>query len=165
MRQVKATKTIQVEGEKHIVLAEEAEIEKLLRRGLTVKRRMAVLKAGLEKIEERLVELARVRRKNTTTVTLGGVKTEALVTFRESLEVSDQVEDIKGDLGILFDKFFNKKTEFKATAQLKKFLDTGSLPGLEDTEEIKEKVLGYVTPKETKPNVKMELKKEAANEG
>jgi hypothetical protein len=154
----KGVKKIQIEGKKHVVLSADADIEKLIKRGLSIKGRMEVLKAGLETIQDRLIELAKQRREKTTTVTLGGVTTDAVVTFRESFVVSDDIEDIKVPLGPLFDRFFNKKTEYKTTADFKKFIESENSLGVKDPDVLKKKIFKYVSTKETKPNVKMERK-------
>lgn len=158
MEKVKAVKRIQVEGKKHVVISEEADIEKLVQRGLTLKQRMDKLKSDLEAVQDRIIEIARKRREGSTTVTLEGVTTGALVTFRESFVVSDQIEDIRGNLGPLFDLFFPRKIEHKTTADFKKFMESGHALGVENPALVKASILEYVTTKETKPNVRMERK-------
>lgn len=158
MKPVKEIKKVQVAGKKHFVPAEDAEIEKLLQRGLALKQKADTTKEELETIQDRLIEIARTRREGTTTVTLEGISVKALVTFRESFVVGDDIENIKVPLGPLFVRFFTKKTEFKTTADFKKFLESDHALGLPDPEGIKKAIQKYVTVKETKPNVKMEVK-------
>jgi len=104
------------------------------------------------------IEIAKARREGTTTVTLEGISSQALVTFRESFVVKNEIEDIKVPLDPLFARFFEKKIEFKTTAEFKKFMESGHALGIEDPEAVKKNIMKYVTVKETKPNVKMEVK-------
>lgn len=158
MKPVKQIKKVQVAGKKHFVPAEDAEIEKLLQRGLALKERADDIKKELETVQDRLIEIAKARREGTTTVTLESISSQALVTFRESFVVKNEIEDIKVPLGPLFGRFFEKKTEFKTTAEFKKFMESGHALGIEDPEAVKKNIMKYVTVKETKPNVKMEVK-------
>lgn len=158
MDRVKRLQKIQVSGKQHVVLSEDAEIEKLIQKGLIVKKRMDGLKADLETIQDCLIEIARSRREKTTTVTLEGVTMGAVVTFRESFVVSEDIEDIKVPLGPLFERFFTKKEEYKTTADFKKFMESGHSLGVENPDSVKKQILRYVSTKETKPNVKMEPK-------
>ena len=158
MKNVAEVKKVQVEGKKHVVTAEDAEIEKLLQRGLSLKEKADALKKELETVQDRLIEIARARREGTTTVNLAAISAEAVVTFRESFVVKPEIEDIKVPLGPLFARFFEKKTEFKTTAQFKKFMESGHALGMKDPEKIKKSIMKYVTVKETKPNVKIEVK-------
>jgi len=158
MKPVKEIKKVQVGGKKHFVPAEDAEIEKLLQRGVALKEKADVIKKELETVQDRLIEIARARREGTTTVTLEGISSQALVTFRESFVVKNEIEAIKVPLGPLFARFFERKTEFKTTAEFKKFMESGHALGIEDPEAIKKNIMKYVTVKETKPNVKMEVK-------
>ena len=158
MKPVKQIKKVQVGGKKHFVPAEDAEIEKLLQRGLALKEKVDDIKKELEAVQDRLIEIAKARREGTTTVTLESISSQALVTFRESFVVKSEIEDIKVPLGPLFTRFFEKKTEFKTTAEFKKFMESGHALGIEDPEAVKKNIMKYVTVKETKPNVKMEVK-------
>ncbi len=158
MKSVAEVKKVQVEGKKHVVTAEDAEIEKLLQRGLSLKEKADALKKELETVQDRLIEIARARREGTTTVNLAAISAEAVVTFRESFIVKPEIEDIKVPLGPLFARFFEKKTEFKTTAEFKKFMESGHALGMKDPEKIKKSIMKYVTVKETKPNVKIEVK-------
>jgi len=158
VKNVAEVKKVQVEGKKHVVTAEDAEIEKLLQRGLSLKEKADALKKELETVQDRLIEIARARREGTTTVNLAAISAEAVVTFRESFVVKPEIEDIKVPLGPLFARFFEKKTEFKTTAQFKKFMESGHALGMKDPEKIKKSIMKYVTVKETKPNVKIEVK-------
>lgn len=159
MKLIKGIKKVQVEGKKHFVPVEDAEIEKLLQRGISLKEKADAIKKELETVQDRIIEIARARRECTTTVTLEGISSQALITFRESFVVKDEIEDIKVPLGPLFARFFEKKTEFKTTAEFKKFMESGHALGIEDPEAVKKNIMQYVTVKETKPNVKMEVMK------
>ncbi|MCF6147317.1 MAG: hypothetical protein E3K37_01525 [Candidatus Kuenenia sp.] len=158
MKRVKDVKKVQVEGKKHLVVHEDAEIEKLLRNGLSLKAKIKDLEGKLGMIQERIIEIARNRREKTTTVTLEGISTQAVVTFRESYIVQNAIENIKVPLGPLFEKFFDKKTEYKVTADFKKFMESDHSLGIESPEEIKSDIMKYVSVKETKPYLKMEEK-------
>lgn len=158
MKSVKEVKRIQVEGKKHLVVAEDAEIEKLLQRGLSLKGKIKDLEDELGVIQDRIIEIARDRREGTTTVTLDGVTAIATVTFRESYTVKNEIEDIKIPLGPLFERFFEKKVEYKATSDFKKFMESDHALGIELPEKVKTDILKYVSVKETKPYLKMEEK-------
>ncbi len=158
MEPIKEIKKVQVGGKKHFVPAEDAEIEKLLQRGLALKAKADEVKKELDGVQDRLIEIARARREGTTTVTLESISRQALITFRESFVVKNEIEDIRVPLGPLFDRFFEKKAEFKTTAEFKKFMESGHALGIEDPATVKRNILKYVTVKETKPNVKMEVR-------
>ncbi|MDG6004972.1 MAG: hypothetical protein E3K29_03900 [Candidatus Brocadia sp.] len=158
MKSVREVRRVQVDGKKHRILAEDAEIEKLLQRGLSLKRKINDLDEELDSIQERIIEIARDRREGTTTVTLEGITAMAVVTFRESYVVKDEIEDIKGPLGPLFETFFKKQSEYKATTDFKKFMESDHALGVETPEKVKAAILKYVSVKETKPYLKMEEK-------
>ena len=158
MKSVTTVKKVQVDGKKHFVTAEDAEIEKLLQRGLSLKQKVDAIRKELETVQDRLIEIARARRAGTTTVNLTAISAEAVVTFRESFVVKNEIEDIRVPLGPLFARFFEKKTEFKTTAEFKKFMESGHALGIGDPEAVKTNIMKYVTVKETKPNVKIEGK-------
>jgi cell division protein FtsB len=73
VKSVKEVKKVQVDGKKHLVLAEDAEIEKLLQRGLSLKGKIKDLEDELDVIQDRIIEIARDRREETTTVTLDSI--------------------------------------------------------------------------------------------
>lgn len=158
MKGIKEVKRIQVEGKKHLVVAEDAEIEKLLQRGLSLKEKIKDLGDELDVIQDRVIEIARNRRKGTTTVTLDSITSIAVITFRESYIVKNEIEDIKTPLGPLFEKFFEKKVEYKVTSDFKKFMESDHALGIESPEKIKNNIQKYVSVKETKPYLKMEEK-------
>ena len=158
MKPVKNIVKVQVAGHKHFLPVEDAEIEKLVKRGQSIKNKLDATKKELEEVQHRLIEIARARRNGATTVNLEGISGKALITFRESFAVSSEIENIKVPLGPLFERFFEKKTEFQATADFKKFMESGHALGLQDPDKIKDDILKYVTVKETKPNVKIETK-------
>lgn len=158
MKGIKEVKRIQVEGKKHLVVAEDAEIEKLLQRGLSLKEKIKDLGDELDVIQDRVIKIARNRRKETTTVTLDSITAIAVITFRESYIVKNEIEDIETPLGPLFERFFEKKVEYKATSDFKKFMESDHALGIESPEEIKNNIQKYVSVKETKPYLKMEKK-------
>lgn len=158
MKSVNEVKKVQVDGKKHLVLAEDAEIEKLLQRGLSLKEKIKKLDDELEVIQERIIEIARDRREGTTTVTLDSITARAVITFRESYTVKNEIEEIKVPLGPLFERFFEKKVEYKATTDFKKFMESDHALGIEVPEKVKANILKYVAAKETKPYLKMEEK-------
>lgn len=158
METVKKVKRVQVKGARHLVVAEDAEIEKLVHRGLSLKKKMDEIKGDLESVQGRIIEIARSRREGSTTITLEGISLLALITFRDSYQVNDDVEDIKQPLGPLFDRFFTKKEEYKTTGDFKKFMTSDHALGIENSEKVKKAILKYVSTKETKPSVKMEKK-------
>ncbi|EFK09858.1 conserved hypothetical protein [delta proteobacterium NaphS2] len=147
-------KRTQVQGKKYDLPAEEVEIEKLIRKGLSLSERISALNSQLDQIKSRLTSLARDRRDGTTTK-LKGISGTASVTFRETLICDDRILEIKQDLGSLFDRFFQKKEGWKATKNLRQFLEGEHAFGLKDPEEIKALIGSHVTQKETKPNVKL----------
>lgn len=157
MKPVKKIKRVQVAGKKHFMPAEDAEIEKLLRRGMSSKAKMDTAKRELEMVQGRLIEIAQARREGTTTVTLAGISASAMITFRESFVVRDDIEDIAVPLGPLFTRFFAKETEFKTTADFKKFMESDHALGIDDPDQVKVTIRKYVSVKETKPNVKIEI--------
>lgn len=154
MKSVNEVKKVQVDGKKHLVLAEDAEIEKLLQRGLSLKEKIKKLDDELEVIQERIIEIARDRREGTTTV----ITARAVITFRESYTVKNEIEEIKVPLGPLFERFFEKKVEYKTTSDFKKFMESDHALGVETPEKVKAAILKYVFVKETKPYLKMEEK-------
>lgn len=158
MKSVKEVKKVQVDGKKHLLLAEDAEIEKLLQRGLSLKEKIKELDNELEVIQDRIIEIAKNRREGTTTVTLDSITARAVITFRESYIVKNEIEEIKVPLGPLFEMFFEKKSEYKATSDFKKFMESDHALGIEAPEKVKADILKYVSVKETKPYLKMEEK-------
>lgn len=156
MESVKEIKRVQIDGKKYSMPVEDAEIEKLIQRGLKLKSKLDTVKIELEAVENRLIEIASARREGTTTVTLSGISAKSIVTFRESFLVSSGIEEIASPLGPLFSRFFKKKISFSTTPEFKKFMDSGHALGLENAEETKRSIRDYVSVKETKPNVKME---------
>ena len=91
VKSVKEVKRIQVEGKKHLVVAEDAEIEKLLQRGLSLRGKIKDLEDELGVIQDRIIEIARDRREGTTTVMLDSITARATVTFRESYAVNKSI--------------------------------------------------------------------------
>lgn len=158
MKGVKEVKKVQVDGKKHLVMAEDAEIEKLLQRGLSLRGKIKDLEGELEVIQDRIIEIGRDRREGTTTVTLDSITARAVITFRESYTVKNEIEEIKVPLGPLFERFFEKKVEYKATTDFKKFMESDHALGIEAPEKVKADILKFVSAKETKPYLKMEEK-------
>ena len=153
---VDGMKRTQVDGKQYQLPEEDIEIQKLVKRGLSIDGRIREMKAELDGIKDRLTEIARQRREGRTTVSLNGVSGTGVITFRESWEPSPSISEISGDLGKdLFNRFFTKQESFKTTKDLKEFLEGKHAYGLSDPEEVKGLILKYVTKKETKPNVKL----------
>ena len=159
MKPVKEIKRVQVDGKKYFMPVEDADIEKLIQRGLILKAKMDVTKSELDSVQNRLVDIAKDRRESTTTVTLPGISAKATITFRERFLVSDDIEEISAPLGPLFGRFFKEKSTFETTPEFKKFMESGHALGVQDPEEVKIAIRNYVSVKETKPNVKIEEKK------
>ena len=148
-------KRTQVHGKKYDLPAEDVEIEKLIRKGLTLAEKISSLNNRLDQIKGQLTALARVRRDGNTTTKLIGITGSASVTFRETYICDDRIPEIKQELGALFDRFFEKKEGWKSTKDLKEFLEGKHALGLEDPERIKALIGTHVKKKETKPNVKL----------
>ncbi len=157
MKSVKDIKRIQVDGKKYLIPTEDANIEKLIQKGMKFKKQIDDLQGELESIQSKLIDIARSRREKTTTITLPGVTVKAIITFRESLSVSKDIEDIAVPLGGLFERFFSKSVTYKATSELKKFMESGHALGIKNSDEVKTAIRKHVTMKETKPNVKMDI--------
>lgn len=156
MKSVQGIKRVQVDGKKHLMPAEDADIEKLIQKGLRLKSKVDAVQGELDAVQSRLIEIAQARREGSTTVALQGVSAKAVVTFRESFSVSKEVEDIAVPLGPLFARFFIKSTTYKTTSDFKKFMQSGHALGIQDPDEVKAAIEKYVAVKETKPNVKID---------
>nr|WP_320010585.1 hypothetical protein [uncultured Desulfobulbus sp.] len=155
MKAVKQIKRVQVEGKQYLMPAEDADVEKLIQKGLRLKSKVDALQGELESVQARLVEIAQARREGTTTVSLQGVSAKAVITFRESFSVSKDIEDISVPLGPLFGRFFAKSASYKTTGDFKKFMQSEHALGIQNADEVKATIEKYVTVKETKPNVKI----------
>ena len=94
MKPVKEIKRVQVDGKKYLMPVEDVDIEKLIQKGLKLKSKMEATKRDLDTVQNRLIEIAKVRREGTTTVTLPGISAKAIITFRENFSVSGDIEDI-----------------------------------------------------------------------
>ena len=160
MKPVKEIKRVQVDGKKYFMPEEDAEIEKLIQKGLNLKAKVEATKIELETVQNSLIDIAKARREGTTTVTLAGISATALITFRERFSVSTDIEDISFPLGPLFSRFFKKKSTYETTPEFKKFMESGHALGIQDPDEIKKSIRKYVSVKETKPNVKIDEKKD-----
>ena len=123
MDRKKTLKRTQVRGKKYDLPAEEVEVEKLIRRGLSLAEKMDRLNSQLNQVKEQLIALARSRRDGKTTTILKGISGTASVTFRETYICDDHITEIKHELGSLFDRFFEKKEGWKTTKDLKEFLE------------------------------------------
>ena len=145
----------QVRGKKYDLPAEEVEVEKLIRKGLSLAEKIDRFNSQLNQVKEQLIALARFRRDGKTTTTLKGISGTAAVTFRETYVCDDHITEIKHELGSLFDRFFQKKEGWKATKDLKEFLEVEHAFGLKESETIKTLIGYHVKKKETKPNVKL----------
>lgn len=149
-------KRTQVQGKKYDLPKEEIDIEKLIQKGLGLAGKISVLKAQLDAVHLQLIDIAKKRREGSTTVKLQGVSGQTIVTFREKYECKDKIEEIKHELGALFDRFFKKTIEFKAQKELGDFLDGKNDYGFDDPAPVKNLILANVDKKSTKPNVKIE---------
>lgn len=156
MKPVQEIKKVQVEGKKYLMPAEDVDIEKLIQKGMKLKSKVEVLQGELEAVQDRLARIARARREGSTTVTLQGVSAKAVVTFRESFSVNNEVVDIAVPLGPLFERFFIKSVTYKTTSDFKKFMQSGHALGIQNSDEVKAAIEKYVAVKETKPNVKID---------
>ncbi|TVL96026.1 MAG: hypothetical protein CV087_23980 [Candidatus Brocadia sp. WS118] len=125
---------------------------------MSLKGKIKELEGELEVIQDRIIEIARNRREGTTTVTLDSITAIAVITFRESYTVKNEIGEIKVPLGPLFERFFEKKVDYKATTDFKKFMESDHALGIEAPEKVKAAILEYVSVKETKPYLKMEEK-------
>jgi len=155
MARTSTLKRTQVQGKKYDLPKEDVEIEKLIQKGLGLEAKIKQLNRQLAKVKDQVVGIAKRRRDGTTTVNMKAVTGSFVVTFRESYEADENVDEIRQDLGGLFDLFFEKKTTFKTTKDLKKFLEGDHAHGLDDPEPMKKLIYSHVQKKETKPNVKM----------
>lgn len=148
-------KRTQINGKKYDLPPQEVEVEKLIRKGLTLADKISSLNFQMNQIKEQLTALARLRRDGETTINLKGITGDAFVTFRETYVCDDRVKEIKHELGSLFDRFFQKKEDWKTSKDLKKFLEGEHALGLKEPEKIKTLIRSHVEKKETKPNVKL----------
>lgn len=155
MATVKGLKRTQVEGKKYDLPIEEINIQKLIKKGISLEEKINGLKQEFDAVKAELITIAERRRDGSTTVTLKAVSGASTVTFRESYVCDERINDIQQDIGSLFERFFTSKTEFKATKELKNFLEGEHAFGLDDPESMKKLIQGYVSKKETKPNVKL----------
>ncbi|MFA7185474.1 MAG: hypothetical protein WC082_11295 [Victivallales bacterium] len=148
-------KRTQVQGKIYDLPEEEVTLEKLIKRGLVLENKISGLTKQLEELKGQIIAIADKRREGATTVNLKGVSGSSIVTYRESLVCDDRVEEIRQELGSLFDRFFKKAEEFKAQKELKLFLSGANAYGLDDPESLKKLILNHVKQKATKPNVKL----------
>lgn len=155
MARTSTLKRTQVQGKKYDLPKEDVEIEKLIQKGIALDIKIKELSSQLEQIKGQVVKIAKSRRDGSTTVNLKAVTGAFVVTFRESYETTPQIEEIRQDLGSLFDRFFEKKINFKTTKELKKFIEGEHAHGLKDPEPFKALINSYISKKETKPNVKL----------
>lgn len=153
-------KRVQVQGERFQLPEEEVRVGKLIDRGLRLQAKANEVKEELEAVKAELTAIAENRRGDATSVSLKAITGDAAtITFRESYEPDDRVFEIAGDLGSLFDRFFERKESWKAQTALKAFLEGKEDYGLPDPEAIRETICRHVRKKTIKPNVKL---KEAA---
>ncbi|MFZ2633028.1 MAG: hypothetical protein WA081_16690 [Desulfosalsimonadaceae bacterium] len=155
MARTTTLKRTQIQGKKYDLPGEDVELEKLIQKGITLDAKIRQLNKQLEKINDQVITIAKSRRDGSTTVNLKAVSGAFVVTFRETYEASQNVEEIRQDLGALFERFFQKKISFKTTKDLKIFLEGEHAHGLNDPESIKTLISAYIQKKETKPNVKL----------
>ncbi|CCK79438.1 hypothetical protein [Desulfobacula toluolica] len=155
MAKTSGLKRTQVQGKKYDLPAEEVEIQKLVKKGLSLDAKLKKIKQELETVKKESISIAERRREGTTTVQLKAVSGSSTITFRETYVCDDQVEEISQEVGSLFDRFFTKKIDFKTSKDLKKFLEGEHAYGLKDPEPVKKLILTHVKKKTTKPNVKI----------
>ena len=148
-------KRTQIHGKKYDLPEEEVNIQKLIKKGLSLDARIKALKKEQDAVKDELIGIATKRREGSTTVKLKAVSGASTVTFRESYVCDDRVMEIEQDIGSLFERFFTKKVDYKTSKALKQFLDGEHAYGLEDPEPIKKLILTHVKKKSTKPNVKL----------
>ena len=155
MASTSGLKRTQVQGKKYDLPAEEIEIQKLIKKGLSLDAKLKDLKRALDIVKNELIAIAESRREGNTTVNLKAISGASIVTFHESYVCDSQVDEIHQEIGSLFDRFFTKKIDFKTSKDLKKFLEGEQTYGIEDPEPIKRLILLHVKKKITKPNVKL----------
>lgn len=150
-----ALKKTQVDGKKYELPAEEVEIEKLIRRALTLDTRMREHKEELEKIKQTLTKIAESRRDGQTTVKLKAISGESVVTFRESWECPHNPEPLQSELGSMFHRFFACFPQWKTGKDLKQFMEGGNDFGFSDPAALRSRLALYVEKKTVKPKVKL----------
>jgi len=155
MTKTKGLKRTQVEGKKYDLPVEEVNIQKLVKKGLSLDQKIKKLRFDLDTVKSELITIAEGRREGSTTVKLKAVSGSSTITFRESYVCDDKVEEISQDVGSLFDRFFTKKIDFKTTKDLKHFLEDEHAFGIKDPKSIKKLIFAHVKKKTTKPNVKI----------
>lgn len=155
MARTTTLKRTQIQGKKYDLPGEDVKLEKLIQKGITLDAKIRELNSQLDQVKGQVIKIAKNRRGGETTVNLKAVSGAFVVTFRESYEATPKIEEIRQDLGSLFDRFFEKKINFKTTKELKKFLEGEHAHGLKDPEPLKALISTYIRKKETKPNVKL----------
>ena len=147
-------KRAQIKGRKYDLPHEDIDIEKWIQNGLILSAKLDDLNNLLNNVKTKIIDIAKKRRDGATTVTLKGISGSTTVTFRESYECGENIDEISRDIGSLFDRFFQKKTSFKTTKELKEFLEGNNDHGMKDSDKLKALIFTHVQKKETKPNVK-----------
>ena len=136
--------------------AEDVQIAQNIKKGIEIDAKIRDLKAELAEIQTFLTEVARKRRgsEQQNSVKLSENDMTAVITFRESYELSDKADkhEVIGVIGNLYDRFFSEKTVTKTTKDLKDFITGKTDYGDEKTRAYLMK--SVITKKETKPNVK-----------
>lgn len=149
-------KRVQVSGERYQLPEEEVRAGKLIERGLRLQAKAKEIGEELEDVKAELTAIAENRRGDSTTVSLKAISGDAAtVTFRESYEPDARVHEIAGNLGSLFDRFFERKESWKAQTALKTFMDGKEDYGLPDPAAVRETIAQHVRKKTIKPNVKL----------
>lgn len=149
-------KKTQVDGKKYLLPEEEIEIEKLIKRGLSLQAKVKQAQDDLEAVKVRLTEISRGRRAaGATSVKLAGISGGAVVTFRESWEAGGDVEDLGQDLGAMFPRFFEREVRFRTTKELAEFIEGRNGFGFADPDAVRELVERFVKRKTIKPNVRI----------
>lgn len=155
MVKAKGLTRTQIQGKKYDLPLEEVNIQKLIKKGLSINEKMKTLKQDLEAVKNQLILIAENRREGSTTVKLQAVSGVSTITFRESYVCDDRVDEIAQEIGSLFDRFFTKTIDYKTTKELKHFLEGEHAHGIEEAEAVKNLILSHVKKQSTKANVKI----------
>jgi hypothetical protein len=150
----KVLKKTQVDGKKYELPAEDVEIQKLVKKGISLSGKLAAVNAELDTVKLRLAEIGTSRREGSTTVSLKGVTGKAVVTFREVTECKASVADIRHELGSLWDRFFKKEVRFKPLKDLKGFLNGEHAHGVDCPAVYQNLIREHLSVKTYKPSVR-----------
>ena len=152
---MKDLRRVQVDGVRYNLPEREVEIEKLIKKALSLDVIIREYKEEMERVKGRLTEIATARRNGQTTVNLGGVSGQAVVTFRESWECPHNPEPLQSDLGSMFYRFFACLPQWKTGKDLKQFMEGDNDFGFADPAGLRSRLSLYLEKKTVKPNVKL----------